>query len=360
MTISLDADVRVCPSCGTPPGAGDVCRRCGLELLALPELPTWTAWHATKAASSRPAGATRKSASIAPLRHPSERSRMVLALVASLVVPLTGCAVIVAGAGLAGLLAIVLILTTFVGSIWVVLQLSRARLLGQAVRVNASSMPELQELLDEVRDTLQYYGRLDVYVINKGAAPVTTTSFLGVRTLVVEGSLIGELLAPEKRAQLTFIFGQALGALKAKHARLDLLVLLLDSVNALRFTAPFITPWYRATAYSGDQIGMMCCSDLESALHASRRLLVGGEVAATMGAGDVLPQARLVQQRWMPRLTQLFLAQPHLTNRYANLLCFARYHDPDAWTRVQTSLDPQGARDMDELWRRSPHRGRGG
>jgi len=175
---------------------------------------------------------------------------------------------------------------------------------------------------------------------------------------VIEGELVADLLPPEKRPQLTFLIGRSIGALRARHMRLEVLIRILEAAEVLKYVAPFIRPYYRATAYSGDQIGMMCCSDLEAALEATRRLLVGGGMASELTAGAAVPQALLVKQRVLPRLVQLLAVEPHVTNRYANLLCFGRYHAPESWAQAHDSMDEYERRCMEEIWQQSPYRWR--
>ncbi len=340
--------IRVCPACGTPAGAHDVCR-CGTDLSALPELPTLDEWQARN---------TKPMPQLAPLLHPTEESRLALAVVAAGVTVVI-LLIVVAAAGSAGALAGLLLFVGIVlGTTWVALQLFRAKLLGRSVRVAADSMPELQELIDDVRETLQYHRRVDFYVTAKAELPVTTASYLGTRVVILEGPLVADLMKPGKRAQMTFLVGRSIGALRAKHMRMDLVVTLLDALNVLRFPSPFFLPWYRSITYSGDQIGMVCCGDLEAALEATRRVIVGGELAGQLQDGDVVPQAAAVQQDALPRLSQLLMAEPHPTNRYANLLCFGRYHDPELWSRVNRSLDPAAAGHLERMWARSPYRAR--
>lgn len=344
---------RVCPRCGRPAGVAENCEGCGLHLAALPELPSRAQWLAERPAPAVPAA--HASSSIAPLLHPTEPSRLALALVASgaaLLLPL----LIMIRTG--GVFSVLLGLLIVFGTIWVGIQLSRARLLGRSVRVDASTFPELQEIVDEVRETLDYRRRLEVYITEKATPSIVTTSLLGTRMIVIEGGLVAELLPPHKRAQLTFLIGRSVGALRAKHMRLELVIRLLEAAEVLKYVSPLIRPYYRATAYSGDQIGMMCCSDLDAALEATRRLLVGSEMAAELTAGAVVPQALLVKQRVLPRLVQLLATEPHVTNRYANLLCFGRYHVPDLWERMFASMDEYERRCLEEIWQGSPYRWR--
>jgi hypothetical protein len=43
----MDTDVRVCPFCGRPPGAGVFCEACGRNLAAVERLPTRAEWEGT-------------------------------------------------------------------------------------------------------------------------------------------------------------------------------------------------------------------------------------------------------------------------------------------------------------------------
>lgn len=318
--------------------------------------PSRTAWEADAHGAAL---TSREALSIKTLVHPAERSRLALALLAALAAGalLFLVAIEAQSAGravpkLVGGLAGVLVL------IWFTRQVMKARLLGRSIRVTAETLPALQALLDEVRVTLQYVRPVDVYVVDKGSAPIAMSSYLGTRIIVIEGNLVAGLDDPDKRLELKFLIGRSLGALKAKHARLDLVVVLLQTVNMLKFVTPLLLPWYRATTYSGDQIGVVCCADLRAALRATRQLLVGKELAAEVDEGTILPQAHLVQRRILPRLAQLFCVEPHNTNRYSNLLCFARYHDPELWNRLREAVDADQAQTLDQLWARSPYRRR--
>jgi hypothetical protein len=263
---------------------------------------------------------------------------------------------IVISASAAGiLLELVVVFALLLASVWVAVQVARANTLGGSLRVSPDTFPELQAVLDDVRETLGYERRIEVFVADKPGAPISTLNYLGTRIMVMEGSLVGGLLADGKTDQLTFLIGRDIGALKARLTRLDVFVALLNAVNALRLMAPFLLPYYRATTYSGDQIGMACAGRLEPALEATRRLLVGEKLAPALEAGVVIPQAALVRRRLLPRFGQLFVAEPHITNRYGNLLCFSRYSDPAAWERVAETMTPAESSAFEELWERSPY-----
>jgi hypothetical protein len=363
----VQSQTRVCPNCGSPAGDDESCGGCGLHLALLPELPTRADWEATKrgvsrreddiavAAPARVQPVSHAAPSLRPLLHPSERSRLALAVLA-LVSFVVVVVVVLIGAGAAGVLGqLVGTLLLLTGSIWLSLQVARAHRLGRSLRVNRDTFPQVQNILDNVKEMLDYDRPVDVYVADKEAAPITTINYLGTRIMVLDGGLVGGLLADGKHAQLTFLIGREIGALKARLTRLDVFVVLLNGVNALKVVSPFLLPYYRATTYSGDQIGMVCAGDLAAALEATRRLLVGEKLAASLGPGVVIPQALLVGRKLLPRFAQLFVAEPHVTNRYANLLCFGRYHDPQAWDHLAPRMTGAEASDFENLWQRSPY-----
>jgi hypothetical protein len=47
----MRSDVRVCPFCGSPPGAGVFCEACGRNLAAVERLPTRAEWETTRPAA---------------------------------------------------------------------------------------------------------------------------------------------------------------------------------------------------------------------------------------------------------------------------------------------------------------------
>lgn len=305
----------------------------------------------TYAVSAQPLGGT---PSIRPLLHPTEASRFALAIVASLValgLPL----LILISADTAAIFVLLVVLGVFLASIWIAMQIGRARLLGRSVHVDAYSFPLLQSVVDEVQATLSYRRRFEVYVCRTGGAEISSTSLLGTRIVLIDGDLLAELSEPAKLPQLKFLIGSHIGTMRARHDRVELLVLIMGWAEVLKYVNLLILPYYRATAYSGDQIGATCCADVHAALEVTRRLLVGPKTAGELRDGAVMPQAMLVKLRILPRLVQLTMPSPHITNRYANLLCFARYHDPDWWETLRETMNEREAAQLDAIWRRSPY-----
>jgi hypothetical protein len=95
-------------------------------------------------------------------------------------------------------------------------------------RVANDSLPDLQAAVDEVRNRVGYYRRVDIFVVPKSSKPVTLTSYFGVRVLVVEGRAVADITAPATRPQLLFLLAAYFGALKAKHDRWAVVEILID------------------------------------------------------------------------------------------------------------------------------------
>ena len=290
---------------------------------------------------------------IASLLHPWERSRFAVAVVGTGLAVLILLSLILAS----GVFFDFLLLVAFVvGSVWWGLQLARARLLGNSVKVTADTFPEIHKLVADLQARLRYTRRVDVYIVPDGKPPVTLTTYLGTHLILIDGDLAAELLSPDKLPQLCFLIARHIGALKAREYRLESFLLILNAVNALQYVKPFLWPYYRATNYSGDQIGLACCGSLDTALEGTGHLLVGRKLAPALPVGGVLAQGLMIHHRLLPRFVQLLSPTPHVVNRYVNLLMFGRQRDSEGWARVRGSLTDVEAATLEVLSIASPHR----
>ena len=241
------------------------------------------------------------------------------------------------------LLGVLLFLIVLGAFIWFSLQIVRSRLLGGAVRVSETSLPSLQAVFDEIRALLDYHKHVDVYVADKVSGGSAMSSYLGTRIILLEGGLVAELLEEGRRAELTFLIGRHIGQLKARHQRLQWIMIVISAVDKLKFLQFFLAPYFRATAKSGDQIAAACCGDIRATARTMNRLLAGKELGPQLNIGGVLDQAVTVRKRWLPRLAQLFQNEPHATNRYLNLLAFYAQTAPDQINAWRATLDPATA-----------------
>jgi hypothetical protein len=297
-----------------------------------------------------------RSLDIRALQHPAEDSRLLLALSASAVVFGFAAMAVYAIVGWTVLVEYAAYIAAFGVVVWVSLQIYRSRLLGGAVRVTETTLPELQSVFDEVRARLNYHKPVDVYVMDKVDGGSSMTSYLGTRLIRIEGGLAADLLGDEHRAELRFMIGRHIGQLKARHQRLLPIMLAISLVDSLKFLQLFLAPYYRATAKSGDQIAAACSGDIQATAGMMNRLLVGKELGPRLVVKGVLDQAAIVKRRWLPRLAQLFQSEPHATNRYLNLLAFFARVAPEEIGRWRASLDEDTASRLTAAINASAHK----
>ena len=257
---------------------------------------------------------------------------------------------------LIALFPLLVVLVALGASIWLSLQIYRSRLLGGAVRVSHASLPELEAVFDEVRSRLDYHKSIDGYVTDEVKGGSALTSYLGTRIILLEGGLVAELLETGHRAELTYLIGRHIGQLKAKHQRLQWILIVISVVDSLKFLQLFLAPYFRATAKSGDQIAAACCGDIRATVWMMNRLLVGKELGPRLGIKGVLDQAVTVRSGMLPRLAQMFQNVPHATNRYLNLLAFFARTAPDQINAWRATLDPDTASRLAAVLDTSPYR----
>ncbi|HEY4569982.1 MAG TPA: hypothetical protein VIH10_10970 [Kribbella sp.] len=304
-------------------------------------------------ASPAPHGPVTGPLDVDALRHPTEGSRFALACVASTAVISAAVFVLVSTGHLFQAVLAVLALVVIILMVLVTSMLLRIQLLANAVQVSAATLPDVDDVVREVRDRLAYDRRLDVFVVNKtsrslgeGSPPITAISFFGVRFLLIEGDVIGDLSDERQRGQFVFLLATFIGALKARHTTWSPFLSLLQGLVLPKLVGPFVAPWYRATVYTGDRIAVACCGDLDVSLHAFYRDLVGKDIAPHLRAGGFVAQSLRARRRTVLRISQLLHSTPHATNRYLELLSFAGHRELDGFEAFRAEVEPS-TRELD-------------
>jgi hypothetical protein len=300
------------------------------------------------------------------LRHPTENSRFALALVAAAGIVSIALFVLLSLGRVAEIAGVVLAIIAAFAALWFSLQLWRVRMLADGVQVTPESLPQVQEVIDIVRARLNYDRRVDVFVVDKvsrvlkaDSAPITLTSFFGVRVIVAEGGALGDLTNEREREQLIFLLATFVGALKAQHTRWSPYLMALELSGLPKLVFLFVYPWYRATTYTGDRIAYACCGDLDVSLEAVYRALVGKDTAPHLRHAGLVQQCLVVRRKVILRLSQLLRRVPHASNRYLALLAFASTYEAAVFDKFRAELG-DGARDADDVFadlrRRRPSR----
>lgn len=282
-------------------------------------------------------------------RQVTERSRLVLAESASIISMGVALIIVIGSYKIGYLLTIMLPLLVALFGIGIAIRVYRARLLGSAVLVTRDSLPSLHADLEAVRDRLDYHAPADVYVAATVEGKASVTRFLGTRVILLEGGFANDLVTDGNSAMRRFVLASMLGKLKTRSERLEWAQRLMELTDVVKFSKPFLLPYYRATQYTGDRIGLEVTSDLGAALEVIDRMLAGKDTARTIGVRGLVAQAEIVQTRRLTRLAQLTGEQPHLINRYVSLLAYARTTVPDQFRDFRDALAPDTQARLDHL-----------
>lgn len=278
------------------------------------------------------------------LLHPKEKSRLILALLIALPATFGAAAVIFMSAGIA-LAAISFIWITLV----ITLQILKATLIGGSVKVSPNNFPEIHQVLLEVKTRLNYTQNVDIYIVEDGTVNALLCNLFKTRFILLNSAMVVSMPPAQCRSQLVWIIGRFVGAIKAKHSRLEPLSIIIDGLEKIKIFNLFILPYERAIQYSGDQIGLALSNDLGGAIDVFNKLLIGKDLAKEVQLKGLLMQAKELQSSFFGWLSKILSTHPHLTDRYLNLMAFAKYKYPDDFRRYIEKLDSTTAAEINAL-----------
>jgi len=315
--------MQFCTNCGTELGQNlSFCPKCGASIMkgekmaTLQEPTNANAGHDGRSSSQSKFGV----ADIRQCIHPWEKSRYWLAVVT--VVPIT-LIYIIATVGI-GLLIVPIILFFA----WVSVQIARAHLLGSCAEVSPDNFPEVHELLKQICRGLNYPKKVEAYVFQDGDVNAFLIRYFRTRIIMLPHELLVDMLDEPKSTQLVWILSRAVGHLKAKHLRLNWLNILIESIENLQILNMLLRPWERATQYSGDRIGLAVCRDLDAAILAMNKLMLGNELAKKTTLIGAIKQRQRISGSFFGWLAESLSTHPHLTKRIVSLINWSRSYDP--------------------------------
>lgn len=254
--------------------------------------------------------------------HPNFDSRFNLALAVCVPAAIVGLIFALASLG-----TVLVFVGALVLMVWLVLSVSKANLVANSVRVSQRNFPEIFAIYQEVKHKLDYHSEVPIYIINEGSVNALVASFFRTKFIVLNAGLVAGMQGKNK-LQMTWIIARFIGALKAKHFRTDFLRILIESVEKLQIFNLFILPYERAAQYTGDNIGLLVCEDVEQVLSAFNKFLVGNDLAPQIEFDGLMEQARDIRGNLFAVLARLGSPHPHQIDRYLNLIAFAEKYFP--------------------------------
>lgn len=266
--------------------------------------------------------------------HPSEESRFAIALIVCVPAAFIGLILTLVSFGL---ILIYIGLITF--GVWFSLEIVKASLIANSVKVSQNNFPEVYEILLEVKHTLSYKKDIDVYIIQEGTVNALLAKFFQTKFIILNSELVKGMIEGGNLVQMKWILARFIGALQVKHFRLTLLRIIIEGLEKVKIFNLFILPYERATQYSGDQIGLVICKDLHQAILAFDKLMVGNSLAPKVNFSGLVQQGLEIRGDFFALIARLFSSHPHMISRYLNLLAFSRKAFPQLYEEYVSSLD---------------------
>lgn len=214
-------------------------------------------------------------------------------------------------------------------AVWVGMQIAKASLTANAIKVSEASFPEVHSVLEEVRYTLNYDEPIDIYIVEEGTVNAFLAKFFRTKFIILNSELVEDMIQPESLLQLKWVIARFVGSLKVKHDKLLFFRIIIESIEKLQIFNIFLLPYERAIQYSGDQIGLAVCDNLDQSMVAFQKFMVGNALSRRVALDGILAQEK--EMGFFAFVARLFSTHPHVVDRYMNLLRFAEKRYPELY-----------------------------
>ena len=167
--------------------------------------------------------------------HPKESSRFILALIVCIPVVFIGLILVLNITRLGGyeLMLILFVILSLTFGVWFTLSILNANLIGNSVRVSENNFPEIHKIYLEVKEILDYKKDVPIYIVQGGDINAFISKFFRIKFIILNSSLVEEMIEKNGLIQMKWIIARFIGALKVKHFRLTLLRVLVDSIEKI-------------------------------------------------------------------------------------------------------------------------------
>lgn len=207
----------------------------------------------------------------------------------------------------------------------VFVSISRGRLLGSSIRIDATQFPEVFKIVERAAqrlgvDTPQVFIRDDVFV------PISAVGMGEPYSLIISSQYLEHL----RDGELAFLVARELGHIAAGHTRLTSLLSASGRENpaiALIFGA-----WLRRTEYTGDRIGLLCGASLQDAVGAIA-ITTFHAIGRRVDIGRLAEQQRELEADPTLRMGEWVGGVPYATKRIAELTKFDASALASTWRR---------------------------
>jgi Zn-dependent protease with chaperone function/uncharacterized RDD family membrane protein YckC len=193
--------------------------------------------------------------------------------------------------------------------------ISRGRLIGSSIRIDAGQLPELHEIANQTArrlgmQTPQIFVRDDPFV------PITAAGIGEPYALIISSQYYEHL----RRGELTFLIARELGHIAAGHTRISSLLSASGRENPI--VALVFGAWLRRTEYTADRVGLLCCPGIEDAL-GGISISTYHSIGRRVDMRAIGEQRRDLEADASLRFGEWTASMPYATNRLEALSRFA-------------------------------------
>ncbi len=186
--------------------------------------------------------------------------------------------------------------------------------------VSQHNFPEIAAQIEEIRERLGYPKSVRAFVTQDGEISAFLWRTFGRRYMAFNSGLVEDLTFQERE----FVIGRFVGALRARHMRFHEAASFIEGFENLAVLNLLVLPYLRASVLSGDRIGLMICGSYDVAVRALDKLLLGNKLGPKLSTKGILEQGREVRANLFGFISIMFSSHPHMTDRYADMVSFAR------------------------------------
>ena len=269
-------------------------------------------------------------ADLKKLRHPSETSRFLFALI--VVVPLSLLALVYLVLSVGLILIPIFLVLIFIRNIVL------ASFLGNYVRVSEHNFPEIARWSDEVRMSIGYNKPIDVFVYEEGSFNAFLVPILKKKAVVLNSETVHGC----DETEMKWILGRFVGYLKGKKMRFWVFEAFLNAFENLFVFNFFLYPYERAAVLTGDRIGAFAADfNQPRILAAMTKLMVGPDVVSHVTPQGIAEQDALLRRKpFFSLMARLFSPFPHMTRRYSEMLFFFKQSGEPLPSQAEISRRP--------------------
>lgn len=260
------------------------------------------------------------------LKHPLQPRRFALALFFALMLfPLIAIAL---AAG-----TVVLIVPFVAFLLWLSGRVMFAHFMGNSILVSELNYPRIHHIAEELKTAIGYKKPVNVFVYEQGHFNAYLMKFFFYRRAVFLNSELLEAGVTDD--ELRWLIGRFIGYLRARR-KAGFWGWTIRAAQHLLVFNLFLLPYERALVYTGDRIALAVINfDISSAIAAMQKIFVGRQLGYSVNPNGIVDQHRMVKGSIFAFLARLFIAFPHMTARYVDLIGFAKVRVPVQYERFE-------------------------